>query len=92
MEELAAPQHVHFALKMRNFEELDARIARGEVLSLHEMQSRYFPFPDTWEAVAAWASSPGLIVEPADAAHMTVFATSTVSNVQAALSKSTLCG
>jgi len=86
-EELAAPQRVHFALKMRNFEELRARIARGELLSVKEMKARYFPSPDSWRAIATWASSHGYAVEAesGDPSHLTVFTTSTVANVQTSL-------
>jgi hypothetical protein len=46
--ELAAEQRVHFALKLRNFEELHSRIEHGEVLSMAELQARYLPTPATW--------------------------------------------
>jgi len=83
--ELNADQRAHFALKMRNFDELRARIAKGEVLSLDEMTSRYFPLPETWRKVAAWAESQGFSVGAEDVSHMTVAATSSVAKVQTML-------
>jgi kumamolisin len=83
--ELAAPQRVRFTLNLRNFKELDARITRGEVLSLREMQARYFPAPETWTAVANWAAANGYSVERADPSHMTVSAVSTAAHIQSTL-------
>jgi len=84
--ELSAPQRVFFALKMRNFDELRGRIEKGEILSLREMTARYFPTPEAWESVAAWARANGYAVqdESGDSSRMTVFATSTVARVQIA--------
>jgi kumamolisin len=84
-DELAVPQQVRFAIKMRNLEELDARVARGEILSLRDMRARYFPAPESWAAVAAWAKANGYSVENEDSTRMTVFTTSTVGQVQASL-------
>jgi len=83
--ELAANQPVHFVLKMRNFDELQARIQRGEVISIDEMGSRYFPTYETWARIAVWARAQGLTVKDDDRSHMTVFASSTVTQVQSAL-------
>ena len=76
--ELGARQRVQFALRMRNFAELETRIARGEVLSLSEMRARYLPTPEAYAAVSDWARSNGYSVEGPDSANMTVFTTSTV--------------
>ncbi len=83
--ELDTSQRVSFALRLRNFGELEARIASGEILSLEEMAARYFPLPETWRKVARWAETQGLKVEPEDLSRLTVTATSTVAQVQTAL-------
>jgi kumamolisin len=84
-DELAAPRRVHFAMKMRNLEELGARVARGEILSLEEMRTRYFPTHESWEAAATWARANRYSVESEGSTRMTVFTTSTVTQVQASL-------
>ncbi|MDB6114088.1 MAG: hypothetical protein JWQ62_1033, partial [Lacunisphaera sp.] len=63
--ELRASQRVSFALRMRNFEELNTRISRGEILSVKEMTEKYFPLPETWRRVASWVAAQGLLVEEA---------------------------
>jgi len=83
--ELAAELPAHFALKLRNFEELQARIQRGEVISISEMTDRYFPTHDTWVKIAAWARSQGLSVKDEDRCRMTVFASSSIAKIQSAL-------
>ena len=83
--ELAAQQPVHFVLKMRNFDELQARIQKGDIISLGEMDSRYFPTHETWTAVAAWARAQGFTVEDEAPSRMTVFASSSVARVGAML-------
>ena len=83
--ELGDTQPVHFALKMRNYAELEARIANHEILTTAEMQARYFPTKDSWDKVAAWATSQGLVVGKEDPSHMTVFTSATVAQAAAAL-------
>ena len=83
--ELAAPQRVHFVLKMRSYEELQARIAKGEVLTLAEMKAKYFPTDETYATVANWATANGYSIARSDPANMTVFTTAPVSQVQATL-------
>lgn len=83
--ELAASQRVSFALRMRNFEELQARIARGEVLTVPELADRYFPARETWREVARWAAAQGFRVEPEDVTRMAVTVTGSVARLQAAM-------
>ena len=83
--EIAADQSVHFALKLRNFEELQARIRHGEVLSLADMSARYLPVHETWQEVATWAKSQGFSVKDEDLSRMTVSCSASVASVQSAL-------
>ena len=84
-DELAKPKRVHFALKMRNFDELRARIGKGQVLTLAEMEARFFPRAEDWNRVATWARKNGYYVEPDGRSHMTVFAKATISQIEASL-------
>ena len=79
--EMAADQHAHIALGLRNKTELDARVAHGEIISREEMAARYYPTRETWASVAAWAAGQGLAVAPEDLTHMTVFTHGTVAQV-----------
>ena len=83
--ELGAKQPVHFVLKLRNFDELQVRIQRGDVISPAELTARYFPTHETWTKVAAWARAQGFTVNDEDTSRMTVFASSSVTQVEAAL-------
>jgi len=83
--ETAVAQSAHFVLAMRNLDELQARVQRGEVLTLGEMASRYLPTHETWAKVADWARSQGLTVAAEDTSRMTVFASSSVTQVETAL-------
>ncbi len=83
--ELAAGQSVNFALKLRNYEELQSRIRKGDVISMGEMQATFLPTQETWAKVAAWARAQGMAVRDEDASRMTVFASSSVTRVESAL-------
>ncbi len=84
--ELDTVHTVHFSLRLRNFDELRRRVEQGEVLTLQEMSTRYFPSRESWSAVARWAADEGLNVEPSSTEQpMTVTASGTVRQVQKAL-------
>ena len=84
--ELAAPQKVNFTLKLRNYDELQQRIANKEILTVAELQARYFPTTEEWQQVATWARRQGYQVKEADGSRMTVFSENTVAQVEATLS------
>jgi kumamolisin len=84
-EEMDAPMHFEVALKMRNFPELQARIARGERISAAEMAAKYEPLAADYESVAAWLRGQGLSVARADSHHVGIFVRGKVSDVQRAL-------
>jgi len=86
--ESAARIKVEFALRMRNFPELQARVARGELIPRYEMEERYFPLAADHRAVSAWLKAQGLGVEPDDATHLSVFATGTVDQFSRVLNVS----
>ncbi len=51
------------ALKMRNFDELQARIAQGETLSFKEMEARYYPLAADHQSLLNWLKGEGLTVQ-----------------------------
>lgn len=77
----AAPLEVEVALKMRNFAELEARIARGEIISRQEMEAKYFPLAADYDATAAWLAGQGLTVDSGDSTHLSIFVRGTVQQL-----------
>jgi hypothetical protein len=83
--ESAASMEFEVALKMHNFSELQARVARGERISPQEMVARYEPLATDYEAVAAWIRSQGLTITRQDGNHIAIFAGGKISQIQQAL-------
>jgi kumamolisin len=83
--ENAVSMEFEVALKMHNFSELQARVARGERISPQEMVARYDPLATDYEAVAAWIRSQGLTITRQDGNHMAIFAGGKISQIQQAL-------
>jgi kumamolisin len=71
------------SLKMRNYDELSARVARGETVSPAEMSASYYPLESAYQAVVDWLSSSGFKITRTDPRHLTVFASGTVNQLQA---------
>jgi kumamolisin len=81
-EETAAPLEIEVALRMRNFAELQARIARGEIIPRAEMAAKYLPLPADFAAVRTWLAAKGLTLSPEDSSHLSVFVRGTVSQLK----------
>ena len=73
------------ALRMRNFAELQTRIARGEIISRGEMAEKYFPLTTDYEAAVAWIEGLGLKVTNRYDNHLSFFVQGTVGQVRDAL-------
>lgn len=73
------------ALKMRNFAELQARVASGEIISAQEMAAKYDPLETDYLKVASWLTSQGFKITRQDEHHMGIFASGKVSQIQKAL-------
>jgi kumamolisin len=71
--ETDAPLGFQVALKMRNFVELQARMAKGESISTAEMAEKYEPSAADYETVSDWLTSAGLLVTHRDSHHTTFF-------------------
>jgi kumamolisin len=83
--EAAAPLEFEVALKMRNFPELQARIAAGGRVSPQEMAARYEPLAADYDAVTAWLTTQGLTITHRDSHHMAIFVRGKINQVQQAL-------
>ena len=73
------------ALRMRNFDELQGRIANGEQISRSEMASRYFPLAADHERVVNWLRDQGFEIARTDENRLAVFARGPVGAVAQAL-------
>ena len=80
--EASAPMDVEVALRMRNFAELQARVARGEIIPPDEMAAKYFPLPADYAAVVAWLDAQGLTVTHQESTRLSVFVRGTVAQLQ----------
>jgi sugar lactone lactonase YvrE len=69
------------ALRMRNFDEMQARIARGERISDAEKAEKYFPLAADHDRVVRWLESEGLQVTRTDENHLAVFGRGSVDSV-----------
>jgi len=73
------------ALKMRNVDEFQARLGRGEEISDDDLEQRYLPTAASYQAVLAWLSASGLTVTQTYDNRVTVEAVGSVRAVRAAL-------
>jgi len=79
--ELSAPMTASVSLRMRNYSELLARIASGEVLSHAELEARYLPDASQYAAVRGWLAEQGLAISLDDSNHTTVWATADAARI-----------
>ena len=80
-----APIKFEVALQMRNFAELQERVAKGERVSTTEMAQKYEPLASDYQAAVNWANSEGLTIVRQDDHHMVLFLSGTVAHVSQAL-------
>jgi kumamolisin len=79
--ELDAPMDIEIALKMRNFSELQDRLARGHLIPKAEMDAMHHPLAADYQAVLAWLKGEGFTITRGDSGRLAIFATGTVANV-----------
>jgi len=72
------------ALRMRNFAELQGRIAHGDQISPAEMDAKYFPVQADYDRVVQWVRDQGFEVTRTDANKLAVFARGSVDATAAA--------
>ena len=80
-DETSASMTFEVALRMRNFDEMQARIARGELISDTEKAVRYFPLPADHDRIVQWLAAQGLEVTRTDSNHLAVFGRGSVGAV-----------
>jgi hypothetical protein len=80
-DETTAPLRFEVALAMRNFDELEARLAHSEVISPAEMQARYLPLAADHDRVVRWLQAEGMTVTRTDANRLAIFARGSVAEV-----------
>jgi len=73
------------ALKMPNFEELEARIAHGEQIPPDVMEAWYLPSALDYAVVEAWLKEQGFTLTQEDPNHTNIFASGTVAQIEHSL-------
>ena len=70
------------SLKMRNFEELEARIGRGEQIPRDVMESQYLPSASDYATMENWLKGQGFTLTMVDPNHTNIFACGTVLQIK----------
>lgn len=83
--ELNTALDFEIALKMRNFAELQDRVAHGERISPEEMAAKYNPTDADYKKVTDWLTAQGFQITYQDKTHLAVFASGNVSRIQNAM-------
>ncbi len=73
------------ALKLRNFEAMQARIERGEIIARDELEREHLPLPGDYDAVVQWLTGEGFVITRHDASRLVVYARGTVAQIQQGL-------
>jgi kumamolisin len=69
---------------MRNFAELQSRIAKGETIPLDEIVDKYYPTPAEYDKIAGWLLAQGFVLKPADKYALSVSARGSVAQIESA--------
>ncbi len=80
-----APVHFQVALKLRNFSELQDRLAAGQQVAYPELEQQFLPTEQDYGSVLAWLRGEGLTIERTVPDRITVAAAGTVASVSRAL-------
>ncbi len=80
-EEQSAPLEFELALRMRHFDELQARVSRREIITREEMTANYLPLAADYETLARWLEAQGFTITRRDDSHLGLFARGEVSRV-----------
>jgi kumamolisin len=73
------------ALKMRDFEGLQKRIATGEVISQQELAQKYYPLASDYQTLVDWAKAQGLTVQKTFENHLTLNLSGSVAQLRSAM-------
>ena len=80
-----AAVHFQVALKLRNFSQLQERLAAGQQVAYPELEQQFLPTAQDYGSVVAWLRGQGLTIERTVRDRMTIAAGGTVSTVSRAL-------
>ena len=83
-----APVHFQVALKLRNFNELQDKLAAGQQVAYPELEQQFLPAEQDYDRVVAWLRGEGLTIERTVPDRITVAAAGTVASVSRALGAS----
>jgi kumamolisin len=72
------------ALRMRDFALLQQRIAKGEIISLDEMEAKYYPTAADYQTVVDSLNAQGFAVKRPDKYNLSVFASGSVAQIERA--------
>ncbi len=84
-DETTEPLEFEVALRMPNFAELQARVARGQRISPQEMAAKYEPSAADYAQVTAWLTAQGFTITRPSATRTAVFARGTIGQIQSAM-------
>ena len=73
------------ALQLRNYPQMQARIARGEIISREELEFVHLPLQADYDAVVQWLTNEGLTITQHDPSRLVVYAQGTLTQVQQSL-------
>src|SRR5438128_8936023 len=73
------------ALPKESHDDLEARVARGEVVPLDELQQKYRPNPEDIEALQSWLTTQGYEIVRKSDDGTSVYARASVDNIEKSL-------
>jgi kumamolisin len=82
--ERQAPLDISISLKMRNFAELQRRIANGEIIPAEEMEAKYYPMAADYQMVVDWLAEKGLEIQPQTKYNLSIFARGSIAQLELA--------
>jgi kumamolisin len=82
---LAEKMEFSVALQMRNFPELQQRVARGEIIPHDELERTYLPLENDYAAIVKWLADEGFTITQTDPNRLCVFASGTIAQIQKSL-------
>ena len=83
--EMAGTLDFSIALHMRDFAQLQARVARGETISPEEMASAYLPLPEHYASLEKWLQAEGFTIVQEDSSRLSIFVRGTLSQIEKSL-------
>jgi kumamolisin len=82
--EIEAPVAFSVSLRMRNLDDLQARVSKGEIISFDDMAAKYYPTAADCKIVVDWLTAQGFAVKPLDKYNLSIFAAGSVGQSERA--------